>query len=296
LPTTFGATLPYENINSYADRGFEFSLGYRKSNGRLSYDVSANISYSRAKWRHYDETDYTDADAIKIRKVTGKWTDLMWGYKTDGLFTTQKEIDDVGYVLDGNGNTSIHPGDIKYIDANGDKVIDWKDSKVIGKGGLPKVMFGLNFKVEYRNFDLAGLFQGATGRSLNVTQGIDSRRAPSVYLFENRWTTENNNKHALYPRQGATPSNNYGSDFWLKDASYLRLKELGLGYNFTRLVKAKTGISNLRVYLAATNVFTLSKLLKLGVDPEVLGETYSKVPGAVYPKQKTFSAGVNLSF
>ncbi|MHA4809508.1 SusC/RagA family TonB-linked outer membrane protein [Flavitalea flava] len=296
LPSTFGATLPYENINSYSDRGFEFSVGYRKSNNRFSYDISANVSYSRAKWKHYDETDYTDADAIKIQKVTGKWTDLVWGYQTDGLFTSQKEIDDLTYVLDGNANKSIHPGDIKYIDLNGDGVIDWKDSRVIGKGGLPKVMFGLNFRLEYRNFDLVGLLQGATGRSLNVSQGIDSRRAPSVYLFENRWTAENNNKHALYPRQGATPSNSYGSDYWLKDASYLRLKELGLGYNFTRLVKGKTGINNLRFYLSATNLFTISKLLDLGVDPEVLGETYSKVPGAVYPKQKTFSAGINLSF
>jgi TonB-linked SusC/RagA family outer membrane protein len=296
LPSTFGATLPYENLNSYADRGFEFSIGYRKTAGKLFYDISANISYSRAKWRHYDETDYTDPESIRVRKVSGKWTDLVWGYKTDGLFTSQKEIDDVGYILDGNNNASIHPGDIKYIDRNGDGVIDWKDSEVIGKGGLPKFMFGLNFRLEYQNFDLNGLFQGSTGRSLNVTQGIDSRRAPSVYLFENRWTGENNNKHAIYPRQGANAFNNYSSDYWLKDASYLRLKDISLGYNFTRVFKKNTGISNLRFYLAATNVFTISKLLKLGVDPEVLGETYSKVPGAVYPKQKTFSAGINLSF
>jgi TonB-linked SusC/RagA family outer membrane protein len=306
LPTTFGATLPSENINSQDTRGFEFLIGYRKNFGGLTMDVSGNISWARSKWIHYDEPDYTDLDDIKINKVSGTWTDIVWGYKTDGLFTSQSEIDNLGYDMDGKENTSVKVGDIKYLNLNGDEKLDWKDYAIIASTGLPKTMFGLNISLSYKNFDFDALLQGATGRSLYALQGLKSEQSTTQNVFKYRWTEENPDKYAIYPRQSFN-SNNYGnlasnrfvSDYWYKDASYARLKTVSIGYNFSEETLSKAGISNLRLYISGTNLFTVSGLKKYNIDPEVPGSVKYEgftVPGAIYPHQRTLSVGMNISF
>lgn len=296
LPTTFGAVLPSENINSYGDRGFEVMIGYKHSSRNFSYDISVNVAYTRAKWIHYDEPAYTTADEKRVDQVTGKWTDLIWGYKSAGLFASQADISGVKYVLDGNGNKSVKPGDIKYVDLNGDGVIDWRDEVKTGTGGIPRYLGGLNFNVTYKKFQLIGLFQGAAGKDVSVEQAIDSRRGTTRFLFENMYSTEHPNLNALFPLQDASSYNNYPSDFFIKNASYLRLKNLSLGYNFTHLFPVAAGISNVRLYIAATNILTISGLTKYGVDPEYIQTNYGAVPGSIYPKTKTVSAGINVSF
>jgi hypothetical protein len=269
-------------------------IGFRKKTRDFSYDISVNASYSRAKWIHYDEPAYTTADEKRVDQVTGKWTDLMWGYKSTGLFASQSEISGLKYVLDGNANKSIKPGDIKYVDRNGDGVIDWKDEEVIGKGGLPKYMFGLNFNFTYKQFQLTGLFQGAAGRDVSIEQAIDSRRATSKFMFEHMYSTEHPDLNSLYPLQDASPYNTYNSTFYMKNASYVRLKNISLGYNFSKLIPRGLGVTNLRLYVAASNILTVSGTTKFGVDPEY--QPGANVPGAIYPKTKTVSAGVNVSF
>lgn len=298
LPSTFGATLPSENINSMDTRGMEFLLGYRKSLGDLSFDVSGNISWARSKWIHYDEPDYTDPDDIRINKKSGTWTDEIWGYKTDGLFTSQSEIDNLGYDIDGKGNSTVKVGDIKYLNLNGDTKLDWRDYAIIGKSGLPKTMLGMNIKLAYKGFDLDGLLQGATGRTLNVTQGMISEQNNTQSLFENRWTEANPDKYAIFPRQSFNNNNFKVADYWLKDASYLRLKAISIGYNLPKEYINKIGIQNIRFYLSGTNLFTLSKIKKYNIDPETPGDvaTGYAVPGAVYPHQRTLTVGLNMSF
>ena len=127
MSPTFGATFPQENINSLNDRGFEFMVGSSKSFKNFSYDISGNISWSRAKWDHYEEQIYTDPDQKRINQKSGQWVDRQFGYISDGLFTSQEEIDNLDFDQDNKQNTSLRPGDIRYVDVNGDRVLDWKD-------------------------------------------------------------------------------------------------------------------------------------------------------------------------
>ena len=143
LPTTFGATLPLENINSQNTRGWELELGTAGASHDFSYDVKANISWSRSKWIHYEEPEYTDPDQIRLNKLSGEWVDRQIGYISDGLFTSQEQIDNLTYTYPG-GNTTLRPGDLIIVDRNGDKQIDWKDQEVIGKGTVPHYMLGFN--------------------------------------------------------------------------------------------------------------------------------------------------------
>ena len=298
LPSTFGATLPSENINSMGTRGMEFLVGFRKSIGELSFDVSGNISWARSKWIHYDEPAYTDPDDIRINKISGQWTDLIWGYKTDGLFTSQEEINNLTYDIDGTGNTTVKVGDIKYLNLNGDNKLDWRDYTIIGKSGLPKVMFGLNFKLIYKGFDMEGLFQGAASRSVDVTQGMISEQSNTQNLFKYRWTEENPDKNAIYPRQSFTGNNFKRCDYWFKDGSYLRLKVMSIGYNLPKQILNPIGIDNIRFYVSGTNLLTISGLHKYNIDPENPGVNLIGfgVPGAVYPHQRTITLGLNMSF
>lgn len=298
LPSTFGASLPAENINSVDTRGFELLLGYRKTFGDLGFDISGNVSWARSKWVHFDEPDYTNEDDIKINKKTGKWTDVVYGYATDKLFTSQEEIKALTYDIDGKGNSTIKPGDIKYLNLNGDNKLDWRDYKVIAKSGLPTTMFGMNMSMNYKNFDFSALFQGAAGRSMPVMQGMQSEQATTQNVFKYRWTEANPDVNALFPRQSFSTNNSKISEFWYKDASYLRLKVVSFGYNVPKSVINRIGIASARVYISGTNLFTISGLTKYNIDPETPGESMLGFgyTGAVYPHQRTVNAGMNLSF
>lgn len=286
LPSTFGSALPQENINSINNRGFELMLGYRNNINDFSYDISGNISYSRAKWGHYEEAEYTDPDQKRINQKSGQWTDRTIGYKSDGLFTSQAEIDALGYDQDGQGNKTLKPGDIKIVDTNNDGVIDWKDQIEIGKGTTPNWMFGMNVNLQYKGFDLSMLFQGAFGFYKNFTIGAGSRQT-----FDERWTEENNVSDALVPRVGSQAvTAGYFTDYSYRSSNYLRLKVASLGYSLPRSIVSKINLENVRFSISGTNLLTLSKLYNLGVDPEAPNM------GNYYPQQRTVSFGINVTF
>lgn len=288
LPTTFGASLPPENLNSLDDRGFEFILGTSNKTGDFSYDISGNISWSRSKWIHYEEPDYTDPDQKNISQRSGQWTDRSMGYVSDGLFTSQDEINKLDFIYaDLGGNSSLRPGDVKYKDLNGDKKLDWKDQKDIGKGTFPHWMYGFTGTLKYKNFDFTGLFQGAFGYNtmINLTM------YPNSTEYDLRWTEQNNDPNALVPRLGGSSSNAYTSDYSYKSTAYIRLKTASLGYDVPKHILNKVGINKLRVYFAGTNLLTLSTLSKYGMDPETPSGTIM-----VYPQQRTLSLGLNMSF
>ncbi len=297
LPSTFGSALPPENLNSIDDRGFEFVLGTAGNLDKFSYDVSGNISWSRSKWVKYEEPEYIDLDQKRLYQLTGQWTDRRIGYLSDGLFTSQAEIDALPYIYkDLNGNSSLRPGDVKYLDTNNDKVLDWKDQQVIGKGSTPHWMYGVNTILRYKHFDMTALFQGAFGFSTNVAidqKGSDDRIVQSVLLYNNRWTEATNNSNAKVPRPGGSSTNMLYSDYRNHSVSYIRLRSASLGYDVPNRPLNRLGISKLRIFLAGTNLFTLSSLSKYGVDPEM--QDGIKV-GNYYPQQRTFSLGINLSF
>lgn len=296
LPNTFGASLPRENINSQVSRGFELVLGTKGIVGDVGYDISGNVSYARTKWKHYEEVEYTDPDDIRQKKRSGNWVDAGYLYKSDGLFTSQEEIDALPFDLDGQGNRTLSPGDIRYVDINGDGVLNWRDQIHVSNEGTPHYMFGLNLSTTYKGFDFSMLFQGAAQYNLYLQPGnvnIDSDRVPYKVIYEERWTPKNNDRNAIIPRQKwGQVSNSYGSDFWCRDASYLRLKNINLGYTFAPNLLAKAGIESLRLYLTGTNLFTFSDVVKYGFDPE----SQSSTTGWQYPVQKTVTAGLNIKF
>jgi TonB-linked SusC/RagA family outer membrane protein len=288
LPSTFGATLPPENLNSMDNRGFELILGTSNTVGNFTYDISGNISWSRSKWIHYEEPVYTDPDQKRIYQLSEQWTDRVMGYVSNGLFTSQDQINALKYTYTTlNGNSSLRPGDVIYKDLNGDGKLDWKDQTDIGKGTTPHWIYGFNYSVKYKNFDLTGLFQGAFGYNTLVNLTM----YPNATEYDLRWTEQNNNPNALVPRLGGASTNGYTSDYNYKSTSYIRLKTASLGYDFPKRMLEKIGISKLRVYFAGTNLFTLSTLNKYGMDPEIPSGTIM-----YYPQQRTFSLGLNVSF
>ncbi|MDR0575015.1 MAG: TonB-dependent receptor [Tannerella sp.] len=305
MPSTFGAELPQMNINSMSNRGYEIVIGHRNKAGDLKYDISANMSYTRARNEHIDEAVYDDPDMERIYKQSGQWADLVWGLKTDGLFTSQAEIDNYPARIDSRpevGNTSVRPGDPKFIDQNDDGVIDWRDMVVIGRRAtvqrsvpndvgpyfdysdivIPTVLYGMTANIYYKNVSFSALFQGGTGFSTWIWQSSWLRKYKS-------WTEENNDPHALLPVQssGPGPSVSVTSDYTLVNVIYLRLKAMNIGY--TLPANWLPGIK-LRAYLAGTNLLTFSNLSKYKMDPE------SPDNGNYYPQQKVYTIGFNITF
>ncbi|MFD2888418.1 TonB-dependent receptor [Chitinophaga cymbidii] len=290
IPSSFGSALPLENLNSLNDRGFEMNIGTAGKVGEFTYNVSGNVSWSRSKWDHYEEPDYEDPDQKRINERSGKWADRQFGYLADGLFTSQKEIDDLPFDQDLRGNTTLRIGDQRLVDVNGDGTLDWKDQVEIGKGTRPHWMMGLNTDLRYRNFDFSALIQGAMGHHTYITfsQGANF---PS-YVYEERWTEENNDPNALIPRLGGAGTNNFYTDNRYKKAGYVRLKTVALGYSLPKPLLNRLKIVQVRFYVAATNILTINRLKKYDIDPEAP----TSESGRYYPQQKTISFGANLSF
>jgi len=305
FPETFGARLPMENINAINTRGFELVLGHKGRLNDFFWDISANISWSRSKWNHFDEPVYTDPDTERQTKKTGEWTDRLFGYVSEGLFTTQPEIDALPYKYnETQGNVSLKPGDIRFKDINKDGLLNWRDQVEIGtgipqqwsggkngQGTDPHWIGGSKIDLTYKNFNLAAFFQGAFGFSQQVVTDYGDNNY-SVLMYNERWTPKNNNANGLIPRLGGAPSNAWKSDFNLIKADYLRLKSVTLSYNLPESWLKKATIQSTRIYVSGTNLFTMSRLNKYSVDPEAP----SGLGGFYYPQMRTISIGLSLSF
>jgi hypothetical protein len=236
-----------------------------------------------------DEPEYEDEDQKRISGRSGRWTDIRYGYVSDGLFASQEEIDALPYIYaDLNDNSTLRPGDVKYKDLNEDGKLDWRDQTIIGTGNMPHRMYGANTYFRYGNVDLSMLFQGAFG----YTTYISLDPGTTKYGFEHRWTEENNNSHALVARIGSKALNGLYSDFGNHSTVYLRLKNLSLGYDLPPNILKEVNIEKIRIYLAGTNLLTFSSISQYGVDPEMP----EGGPHMNYPQQRTFSIGINISF
>lgn len=325
FPSTFGATLPQENQNSTSNRGFDLVLTHKNKIGELSYDVALSLGFAREKYEFWpvdrdirayaaDETELNDPDFIRrfnlIQLNSGNWVNRNIGYRTDGIFMSQAEIDahpvDQSLLAGGTGNNQVKPGDIRYVDLNGDNYIDWRDRDLIGKGGLPDMTYGINLNAAYKNFSLSMLFQGATG--FNFTFGNQIRNIlinnviPYQFQYDYRWTPDPNNPgvninpNAQLPAStaaNANANNSQVSDFWVQDGTYLRLKNLNLGYEIPSNIKSLIGVDQFRVFVSGSNLLTWNNL---GI---YKGSFDSEGPvnqdGNTYPLIRTISYGINIS-
>jgi len=290
VPGTFGATLPVENLNSQDTRGFEFSLGYREEIKDFKFDVTGNLSWSRSKWVFFDEPVYTDPDDIRMNKRTGQWTDRTFGYVSEGLFTSLKDIYYLPYQYKdiAGMNNSLNKGDIRLLNQNGDEVLDWRDKSELGQGTTPHWMVGINTDVQYKGFYLTMLWQGALGFYKNISTVVGSNET----TFKYRWTDKENRPYALIPRIGTNAGYYWGStDYFLKPSDYLRLKSLSFGYSIPKKLLKNLKIQEMRLFFAGTNLFTFSALNLYKIDPEAPSGNV----GYYYPQTKTLTFGFNVS-
>jgi len=289
LPSTFGIELPLENLNSQNARGFELKFGTSGKYNDLKWDVIGNVGWQRAKWDHYEEIAYTDPDSKRINQLSGQWVDRTFVYLTDGLFTSQEEIDNLTFSY--QGDPILKSGDVKFVDTNKDGVLDWKDQVEIGKGQIPNWTAGLSMNFAFRNFDMSALVQGAFGFYKQV-----SFKSFTKTFFYNRWTEQNNNPNALIPRLGGAGPN-YISDRNFIKSDYVRLKNITIGYTLSKSITDKVNIQSARFFIGGTNLLTLSKLSKYDIDAESPFSVQDGQPTtSYYPQQKTVLAGVSLKF
>ena len=300
LPATVGANLPQENLNADMRKGFELVMGHRSKIGELTYNISANLTYSRGQATQIERAPDGNSYLNWRNNRTDRWDNMYWGYNIIGQFQSIAEA--LAYpIIDNQGNRTLLPGSLKYEDVNHDGIINSLDIVPIRKGSFPETMFGLNINLAWKNIDLALFAQGATGYAFTYA---GQRSRPMMYGrngttdFMDRWHREDlfdpNSPWVpgFWPSTSAIPTDNESnnSSFWSQDVSYLRLKNVEIGYTLDNSLLKKASIRNVRIYLSAFNVFTLTKLKF--VDPEQ-EPNYAR---GWYPLSSTLKIGFNVTF
>lgn len=304
VPIEYGLDLAEENAGIMETYGVEFSIGTRyRFNNDLQVSFNGNFSYSTNEMIEMFETDATYNNPNRRR--TGRPRNTQFGYHALGLFSTEDDKDGDGIINSEDGYDveqfgELHPGDIKYEDISGpdgepDGKIDANDRVVIGDPTYPAIVYGFTPSLRWKGFDLTVFFQGAAKVGLNTygfqTVPFYNNDSNTDYeYFNDHWTPET--QDATYPRATSAPySNNIQtSDFWYKDASYLRLKTANLGYTLPRTVTNTVNIQSIRIYASARNILTFSKIDFM--DPEQNPEN----PMATYPTQYSVNFGVDIVF
>lgn len=300
LPGTFGASLPQENLNSDSDRGFEIVLHHNnRISSKLSYSVKGNVSFTRSKNEYVERAESINAYNNWRNNSNSRWKNIYWGYKALGQFQSYDEIANAP-VQDSKGNTTLRPGDIKYADYNNDNIIDDNDVHVIGRGTKPEFFFGLDLGLSWKGFDASIFLQGAANFNTYFTNELQTpfyNNASSLAAFTDRWHRKDlydpNSEWIAgnYPSTyaGGLESNRKVSTFWLQNASYLRVKDIQIGYTIPKATLNRYGLETFRVFMSGYNLLTFTGLDLM--DPEV-----PEGRGQYYPQQKVLSVGFNLSF
>ena len=300
VPTYAGDSAPTGNVGTMRNSGVEIDLGYRGAAGDFNYGVKANASYNVNKLTKLaDDASYITTSSHKIGTLTrgdvGEVFPYFWGWKTDGVF---QNWDEVNSYVNKDGNLiqpNAQPGDFRWKDINSDGVINDSDRTKLGKG-IPDWTFGLTITMDWKGIDFSMLLQGQAGaQTLNVTRRTDLYYINLPKTILNRWTGEGSTNK--YPRFAFDSANeNYRvSDYWMEDASFLRARNIQLGYTLPSNITKKVFISRLRFYAQVENAFTLTKYS--GCDPEVSGGFREVgVDRGVYPQNRTVTFGLNLTF
>ncbi|MFI2743817.1 SusC/RagA family TonB-linked outer membrane protein [Zhouia sp. PK063] len=303
LPSEIGYSLPGENVNSDAQYGIEGSLAYRGKVGELTYSVSGNASISRRKFLESYKPRFSNSWGEYRNSGEGRYENMFWGYEAIGQFQSQEEIDNYTIDNDGQGNTTLLPGDIKYKDINGDGKIDGFDERPIGYTGYnPIINFGFSINLGYKNFDFTADFSGASGYSWNQewetrvpfqNQGglneifLDRWHRADAFDINSEWIP---GKYPPLRFNGGGSSSYWNSTFWLHNVTYLRARTLEIGYSLPSSWLEKAGVKRARFYVNAYNLFSIDNLSKYNIDPEI-----SDTNGLQYPQNKFVNIGVNIS-
>lgn len=296
---------PWVNAGSISNKGFEISLGYDGSIGQdFKYHLNGNISTYKNKIKDLGSEANIPGKEVHLGYYTytmtevGKPLGYYYGYKMDGVFQTQEEIDNYknnDQVVMPNAK----PGDLKFVDLNKDGKLDDKDRTMIGNPH-PDFTFGLTIGAEYKGFDFSAFFQGSVGNDLlnimkyDIYGGVGWYNAPKDILttFWNGPGSTNEN----FAIDADSRLNREMSEWYVEDGSYIRLKNLQIGYTIPSAITKKIYLNNLRVFVAAQNLFTITGYS--GLDPEI-GEfnqnpIYKGIDMGYYPQPRTFMFGISM--
>lgn len=292
VPGFVAADLPAVNLGKVNNRGYEISLGWNdKIGSNFRYWLKGNVSFSRNKIVFKDEIPQNEPYMYE----TGRSIGLNYGYVFDRFFEPT-DFNEDGSTIQGlpTQSGSFKPGDILFKDLNNDGVIDGDDKTYFGYGENPEYIFGLNVGLEYKGFDFSMNWTGATNVSRlldeDFTRPFNTGDAPLMkWMVEERW--EENGQSAKFPRFTLVNRmhNSQVSNFWVRDASYLRLKNVEVGYTVNADILKKLGIVKLRVFANGYNLLTLDHLGF--IDPESKIGNKNK-----YPNTRIYNFGVNVNF
>lgn len=309
LPGTVGENLPQQNLNSDQTEGVELLIYHKSTFGQIRYNVSANVSISRTMNKFVEETPASSAYDNYRNSQADRYTNIWWGYVYAGQFTSYNQI--YNYPINtGAGNQSVLPGDYYYQDINHDGVIDSKDQMPIATQDLPLVNYGMTISANWKNFDVNVLLQGATDFFVQYAEQLAT---PLMYgrsaltQFMDRWHPADPNANVFdpstvwvsgtYPITGHPEAN---GTMAVQNATYMRVKTLEIGYALPVKLLSRFGVQNLRIYVNSYNLATLTGLKNS--DPEHPGVVapgadwnYSQ-GGYLYPEDRTFSIGANVTF
>jgi TonB-linked SusC/RagA family outer membrane protein len=301
VPAFVGNAGPIGNIATLENRGFEFELGYNQQIGEVQLSLNGNFSTIQNKITYLgDDKEFLPGQTygpqgLEItRTQIGHAFGSFFGLRTDGIFQNQQEVDN---YKDKDGNViqpNAKPGDLRFVDLNGDGIIDNNDRTIMGNP-TPKFTYGFTAQAKWRSFDLMVFGQGIQGNDvMNLIRRFDLPMANWTKHALNRWIGEGStNEH---PRMTISdPNKNYSqsSDFFLEDGSYFRIKTIQLGYQLPQSITRKAGIQKARVYVMANNLLTFTKYR--GFDPEIGGDSFG-VDRGIYPQPRAFFVGLNLGF
>ena len=302
IPSYVGESKPVGNVGDMENKGVEFELGYKWNISDARFAVKANATYTKNTLKNLgNESGFIDYDGVQgftggslARGSNGMPFPYFFGYKTNGVFQNYAEVNAYTNADGGLIQPAARPGDTRFVDVNGDGVITSDDRTKIGKG-TPDWNFGFNFNADWKGFDFNMFLQGVAGADIfDATYRTDVTAGNYPTYMLNRWTGEGTSNK--YPILRAGDNTNWQvSDLYIVDGSYLRLKNISLGYTLPRNLTRQISIERLRFFVMAENLVTWTK--NWGFDPEISsGGKSLGIDKGVYPQARIWTVGLNLTF
>lgn len=305
LPSEVGYSLPNENLNKQAYVGTEAMATWTDHIGDFNYRVSGDITFSRYRNIESYKPRFSNSWDEYRNSSEDRWGGIYWGYQVIGQFQSEEEIKNYPVNLDGQGNTTLLPGDLIYKDVNNDGVINGMDERPIGfpEGWAPILSFGGNIGLEWKGIDLNIDFSGGAmqgwRQNYELTNAYHNGGNSPAYLLEDRWhrldlyDPESEWVPGRYPaiRNGEFAYNNKNSDFWLHNVHYLRISNLEIGYSLPTWMLKPIHAQKVRIYGSVSNLCSFDNVHQYGIDPEI-----TAAAAVVYPQQRTFLVGFNVTF
>lgn len=299
-PVITGATLPPYNLGSMQNFGCEADATYRDKVGDFHYWLRGNFSFARNQVLYKDEVDKQFA----YQRETGRRVGQYFGLIFDGYYNNWEEVNALDRPVSAWSGNLLQPGDCKYVDVNKDGKIDNYDMVPLGFSNVPEIVYGASLGFSWKGIDFSILFQGADNVSIKyfgrALWPFSKSEESAKSLVLNRWTPERYaaGEDILFPRLSLNPNSesdhNYRpSSLWIRDARYLRLKNIEIGYNFPKNILQRAHMAGLRLFFNGSNLATWSPVIDL--DPEVLSTTGNTEINS-YPLQKVFNFGLNITF